>query len=507
MSAVRDDIFAIKRAGIVLHPSSLPGPGTHGTLGREAYRFVDFLSDCGMTVWQTLPLGPTHTDLSPYNCLSAFAGNPDFIDIDLLEQDEWFKAGMASEQNRLQLEQIRGDAAERNHLFEMLLTLFRHNATPAEQQEFERFVADEKYWLQAYACFIALREHFSCLPWKSWPTEYRENAGYAMKQVTQTHADAVQRVQFEEYLFQKQWLRLKRYANEKNILLFGDMPMFVAYDSAEVWSHRELFTLDEHGEQITVAGVPPDYFSETGQRWGNPLYEWDAMKSNNYEWWRLRIKRQLDLYDLIRIDHFRGFEAYWEIPATSKTALDGHWCKAPGEELFASLQSRFTHLPVVAEDLGYITPEVTQLRKHFGMPGMKVLQFAFDGTEDNPHLPANYAPDYIAYTGTHDNNTTVGWFDELDANMKAFVLTKLEHNEEAMPWPMIQTVMASKATIAMLPLQDLLGLGGEHRMNTPGTIEGNWLWRFRWDQIDPNVSEKISAIVSENKRLALDEDV
>lgn len=469
-----------RRSGILLHPTSLPdGPG-NGDLGASAYRFVDFLAQCGCGVWQVLPLGPTHGDGSPYHSLSAHAGNPHLVALEPLMEVGWLDKVPA-----------RGPkdsgAALRQRALTQAHAGFREGGDPGEQSAFEDFTRAEAGWLEDYALFTALREEQGG-PWWDWPPPLRDREPEALEQARQRLAEVIDRQRFFQWSFFSQWRALKGYANAQGILLFGDMPIFVAHDSAEVWAHRAYFALDEQGHPETVAGVPPDYFSETGQYWGNPHFRWDRLAADGYGWWIERLRSQLGLFDWVRIDHFRGFEAFWEIPA-GRPATEGHWVEGPGAAFFQAVEEALGELPLVAEDLGLITPSVTTLRKRFNLPGMKVLQFAFGDGPENPFLPHNHGPDYVVYTGTHDNNTTLGWLrDELDAETGARVLDYLGHPAESMPWPLIRTALASVARCSVIPFQDLLALGSEHRMNQPGTTEGNWQWRFDWEWVDPDLA-------------------
>lgn len=464
--ASADSPFARRRAGVLLHPTSLPGPA----LGADAYRFIDTLASMHVSIWQMLPLGPTHADRSPYACLSVFAGEPALLDWEAVRATSWWQDGLEPAQMGVH---------------------FIEQATETERAAYRAFLKQQQYWLPDYALYQALREEQQHRSWLAWPEELRDRAPKALKQARQRLGAAIERVQLEQFLFDQQWRRLKAYANERDVLLFGDMPIFVALDSAEVWARREFFTLDEQGRPLTVAGVPPDYFSATGQRWGNPLYRWDRMQEERFAWWRKRVGHQLDLFDLVRIDHFRGFQAFWEIPAEAETAVDGHWVEAPGDALFKSLRRSFNPLPLVAEDLGLITPEVEGLRKRHGLPGMKVLQFAFDGGSDNPYLPHQHERDYLIYTGTHDNNTTRGWYDELDDAQRAEVRDYLACADHEMPWALVRAALASVGQIAILPWQDVLGLDGSHRMNVPGVSEGNWDWTFNWDFLQADAVERL----------------
>jgi 4-alpha-glucanotransferase len=478
-----------RRAGVLLHPTSLPGPRAQGDLGPEAYRFVDFLAGSGLSVWQTLPLGPTHEDFSPYQCLSVHAGNPRLISPVPLVDWGWLTPDEHA------AEGATGDWLTAAH------DGFQRHGGESAQAEYHNFVQAHAHWLQDYALYIALREELQGRSWVCWPAALRDRDTASLEEARQRLAGALERVRFEQFVFFRQWHQLRRYANERRVLLFGDIPIFVAHDSAEVWAHRELFSVDEHGQAIKVAGVPPDYFSATGQRWGNPQYDWERMQAGNFDWWVERIATQLDLFDLVRIDHFRGFEAYWEIDATAELAVHGRWVKAPGEALFSRLQSRFDPLPLVAEDLGTITPEVEALRLQFGLPGMKVLQFAFDGDPRNIYLPHHHHTDGVVYTGTHDNDTSLGWFNALNAGQQAMVRGYLANSPEEMPWLLVRTAFMSVAQLAMVPLQDFLAMGSDQRMNRPGTDVGNWCWRFRWEQLPEGLEQRIRHLVEVYDRL------
>ncbi len=471
-----------RSAGVLLHVSSLPGWGTTGDLGREAHRFVDFLATAGFGVWQTLPIGPTQADGSPYQTSSVHAGNPRLIALDPLLASGWLDGDslpggrLSDEEKRLALRrawmgfQQRASVEERHHLAD--------------------FSRQQGYWLEDYCLFQAIhRDLGGC--WWQWPPALRDRQPAALEQIRVRLADEIAYLGFEQYLFFSQWLSLKTHANRRGLRLFGDMPIFVAHDSAEVWAHPEMFELDEQGLPLRVAGVPPDYFSEQGQRWGNPLYRWDRLGEADFSLWLDRLHTQLKLFDLVRIDHFRGFEAYWSIPAADQHAKNGHWVKAPGDALFARLHEEFDPLPLIAEDLGIITPEVEALRRRYRLPGMKVLQFAFSGTPDNPYLPFNHSSNSLVYTGTHDNDTSLGWYRSLDPHTRGFVDEYLGYPTEPMPWPLIRMALGTRSALAILPMQDILGLDSQHRMNLPGTTEGNWQWRFDWHQVPTGLESRL----------------
>jgi 4-alpha-glucanotransferase len=456
-----------RRAGLLLHPTSLPDSRSGGCLGRKALRFVDFLKQCGFGVWQTLPLGPTHDDGSPYQCMSVHAGHSGLICTDELIVRGWLEPGQRESADALT--QARAG--------------FEREAHEGDRAAFAVFREQHSSWLDDYALFRAIRQVLGEVSWLEWPAPLRDRDPGALQAFRNEHAGEYEQVCFEQFVFFSQWGQVRDYAHRNGIVLFGDIPIFVAHDSADIWSHRELFALDASGRPEVVAGVPPDYFSATGQRWGNPLYRWDRIAADDFRWWLERLKSQLGLFDILRLDHFRGFEKYWEIPASADTAIHGRWVEAPGEALFERLREVYGELPLVAEDLGIITPEVEALRTRFKLPGMKILQFAFGGGADNPYLPHNHEPCAVVYTGTHDNDTTPGWYRECDNAQRRAVDEYLGNPSEPMPWPLIRAALASVARLAVLPMQDILELGSEHRMNMPGTTGNNWTWQFDWAQV------------------------
>lgn len=466
-----------REAGVLLHPTSLPGPGPNGELGEEAFRFVDFLVEAGQSIWQILPLGPTHEDGSPYQCFSAHAGNPALIDLGQLVREGWLDEFPETGPREAVLAQAHDG--------------FRQRSDEALRREFDAFCTDNADWLEDFALYKVLKDRYGGAAWSDWPAAARDREPGFIEKAQGEEARALQQVRFEQFVFYRQWHAVKGYANEQGIRVFGDLPIFVAHDSVDVWARRRYFLLDEAGQPEVVAGVPPDYFSETGQRWGNPHYDWERMAADDFAWWQDRLRGQLRLFDLVRIDHFRGFEASWHVPAEAETAIDGHWVKAPGDHLFRVLHEQFDPLPIVAEDLGTIDAEVRALRERFALPGMIILQFAFDGGPANPYLPHQHAANSVVYTGTHDNDTTVGWYQGLSEADRAYVHEYLGPSEEAMPWPLVRAAYRSVARLAVVPLQDLLGLGSDARMNRPGTTEGNWGWRFRWDQIPEGLAARV----------------
>lgn len=467
-----------RRAGVLLHPTSLPGSGTSGTLGADAFHFIDWLTAAGITVWQTLPLGPAHGDGSPYQCLSVHAGDPAMISLEELVRKGWLTSDAAARKDR---DAILREAFNR----------WRERRTPVERQQHDAFVAAREAWLPDFALFCALREEMGRKGWSDWAAPLRDREPSALAAARQRLQDEIAFHCFLQDIFFQQWQAVRSYAHGKGILIFGDMPIFVAHDSADVWAHREYFLLDRDGQPTVVAGVPPDYFSATGQRWGNPLYDWTALQKSGFQWWLARLRTQLEFFDVIRVDHFRGFEAYWEIAAKCETAVEGRWVKAPGAALFNAVRETFGSLPLVAEDLGLITPEVDALRCSFDLPGMKILQFAFEGGPTNPYLPHNYEHNCVVYTGTHDNDTTLGWYNLLSQEMQARVREYLGGPSGDMPWPLITAAYMSVGRLVVTPMQDLLALGSEHRMNTPGTTAGNWRWRMSWSQVASDLAARL----------------
>lgn len=485
-----NNILNKRRAGVLLHITSLPGTGQHGDLGQDAYNFVNFLSTTGVSVWQTLPLGVTHNDGSPYQCLSAHAGNPQLISIDDLVNLGWLP-----DSEQCQDCYGKESAFYKSCLITKAFFGFLERAETQDKADFEQFCQDKAFWLNDFALFMALKSEFSQQCWNQWPEALKQRDETAIKEASLRLKAEIDIIKFEQYVFFRQWMALKEYANERGVLLFGDIPIFVSYDSADVWANRDVFKLDVTGEMLVVAGVPPDYFSATGQRWGNPHYNWDYLQQTGFQWWIDRMQTQVEQFDILRIDHFRGLEAAWEIPASEPTAQVGEWVEAPGSALLKAIFTQFGDVHLVAEDLGIITPEVEALRDEFHLPGMKILQFAFGGNADNPYLPDNYEKNCVVYTGTHDNDTTRGWAEKLNETEKSYISDYLGNPSVSLHCALIQTALGSVANLAVIPMQDILELGSEHRMNTPGTIEGNWNWRFQWHQLPPERAGRLAYLV------------
>jgi 4-alpha-glucanotransferase len=460
-------LFEKRSSGVLLHPTSLPGPYGIGELGTEAFEFVGFLRDAGQSLWQILPLNPTDAGGSPYSSPSAFAGNPLVASTERLASDGLLDAPSPEEAGPVDYASVVPKKMRR---------LREAHARWNPGEAFEEFREANRFWLEDYALFAAIKEKLE-IPWNEWPEELSKRKPDALKRARRELDEAIRFHEFAQFRFFDDWRRVKEAANEAGISIIGDIPIFISHDSADVWSNRELFFLDGSGSPTVVAGVPPDYFSETGQLWGNPLYRWQRMRKDGYAWWTARIKHALSMCDALRLDHFRGFEAYWEIPAEDDTAVNGRWVEGPGKVLFESLRSSLGELPLIAEDLGDITPEVVKLRETLGLPGMKVLQFGFSHPE-NHFLPHNYeGGNWVAYTGTHDNDTTAGWWRNADDDTRRFARRYLG-KEYVEARDLVRLAYSSTARWAVIPMQDLLGLGSETRMNTPGTVEGNWRWRM-----------------------------
>lgn len=476
----RTSVLDRRAAGLLLHPTSLPGPCKQGDLGPDALRFIDFLAQAGFSVWQVLPLNPPHEDGSPYQSQSAHAGDHRLISLQLLANEGWIDSEDIC---------MAASCEGRERLLYLARAQFERMASPEVRGEFEAFGQRHEHWLKDYALFRALRRQHHGDPWWKWPQALRDRDTDSMRAASVELQEHISQCIFEQYLFFRQWGQLRAHANRQGIRIFGDMPIFVALDSADVWCNRAFFDLDKRGMPHRVAGVPPDYFSATGQLWGNPLYNWERMEQDGFGWWKQRLSSQLELVDFMRIDHFRGFEACWAVPAHEQTAQNGYWESAPGHALFDVLTETFGDLPLVAEDLGIITPEVERLRDDYALPGMKILQFAFDSDANNPYLPHNHIENCVVYTGTHDNDTSLGWFTSRSPEQRSRITDYLGcKSEQDMPWPVVRSALESVARLAIVPMQDLLALGSEDRMNTPGTTSGNWHWRFHWEQVQEDLA-------------------
>ena len=495
----KEEIEMFERSsGILLHPTSLPGKYGIGSLGKEAYKFVDFLKKANQKLWQIFPLGPTGYGDSPYQCFSTFAGNPYLIDFDLL-----------IEQNLLNEEDLRdvdfgGNeeyidyGAIYNQKYPLLRKAydnFKANGNDYLRGKLDAFKAENNDWLNDYSLFISLKNHFNGLPWTEWPHDIKVREEAAVSKYREELADDIEYNNFIQCLFFNQWDNLKKYANDNGIKIIGDIPIFVAVDSSDAWANPEIFLFDPELKPVKVAGVPPDYFSATGQLWGNPLYDWDKLKELNYKWWVDRVRANLSTCDIIRIDHFRGFEAYWAVPYGDDTAINGQWVKGPGIDLFNKIKEELGDLPIIAEDLGLMTQGVIDLRDATGFPGMKILGFAFDSNEENEYLPHTYTKNCVVYTGTHDNDTLIGWFTKAKEEDKQVARNYLNsHSDDEIHWDALRGAWSSVANMAIAPIQDFLGLGSEARINTPGVASGNWQWRLKDGVLTDELAERIAKL-------------
>jgi 4-alpha-glucanotransferase len=512
----RSNVLNIKRSsGLLLHITALPGKYGCGTLGREAAAFTDFLLASGQSYWQVLPLGPvcSHWHFSPYSSPSAFAGNELLIDPEKMQARDWLTPAELRESEDGQendFADLIKTARQKTILLAKAASLFNSRQNPGEKIEFERFRNDQQEWLDDYSLFRALADHFNTFQWTAWPADIARRQPAAIDYWRQKLAAPIFFWQFGQFVFFKQWLELKGYANQRGLQIIGDIPFYVNFESADAWSHPEIFQLDQDsGLPISVAGVPPDYFSPTGQRWGNPLYRWQDQqqkpKTATMHWWTARIGHLLKLVDVLRIDHFRGFDSYWAIPAEENTAINGRWQPGPGLAFFSELKDKLGNMPLIAEDLGEITPAVEALRERLVLPGMKILQFAFDGQSDNPYLPHNYtSTNCLVYTGTHDNNTSNGWFygQETSTQTKQYILDYLNLTQrDEFHWQFIRLAMQSIARLAVFPVQDILGYGERFRMNTPGHGAGNWNWKLTPGALTPEIGQRLRQLTRIYNRL------
>jgi 4-alpha-glucanotransferase len=500
-------------SGILLHFTSLPGRFGIGDLGPRAYEFADFLSAAGQKLWQSLPLNPTGYADSPYQCFSAFAGNPLLISLERLRDQ-----GLLEESYLCQHEPTSSpeDLVDYGAVIEFKMPILRRaaeaffaNGSFSDRVAFSQFCEGARAWLDDYALFMVLKDAYHGSMWTSWEPQIRQRDSNAVQLWSRRFADELRAYKYWQFEFFQQWEHLKQYCHQRDIRLMGDVPIYVAHDSAEVWSHPELFYLDALGRPSVVSGVPPDYFSATGQLWGNPIYRWDVLAAEGYKWWIERFRASLALFDMVRLDHFRGFESYWEVPAGEATAMNGRWVKGPGENFLAAMQNALGDLPIIAENLGVITPAVEKLRHQFNLPGMSLLQFAFGNDPQGPSFrPHNYGRDLAAYTGGHDNDTSVGWWLSPGAGDSTrtaedvrkehdFARAYLNfHDDSEINWVMIRALLSSVADLAVVPFQDVLGLGSEARMNLPGTVSGNWKWRYRPGALNAELSGRLKNLVT-----------
>ena len=498
-----------RASGILLHPTCLPGSFGIGDFGPTAFAFIDFLKDAGQKLWQVLPLNPTGYGDSPFQCFSAHAGNHLLISVEKLRQQGVLEASDLHGHPDFPEDTVDFDSVIRwkTRILTKAATTFLSNARGEDRRAFDDFCAKNASWLADFALFMACKEEQGGVTWNAWPSEIAHRTPAGLSAASVRLKEAVLAVQYWQFEFFRQWKEVQAHAHDAGIQIIGDIPIYVALDSADVWMNRNYFQLSDTGQPLEIAGVPPDYFSATGQCWGNPIYRWDRLRATSYRWWVERFRSALDLYDAVRIDHYRGFEAYWEIPGGETTAINGQWVKGPGAEFFAALEHEFGDLPIIAENLGVITPEVESIRKRFRFPGMAILQFAFGKDPQGPSFrPHNYERELAAYTGTHDNDTTVGWWNSSGASdstrsledvakERAFARSYLNFKDEPIEWVMIRTILSSIADLAIIPLQDVLGLGSEARMNLPGTAKGNWRWRFKPGVLTPELSKRLREMV------------
>lgn len=492
-----------RSSGVLCHISSLPSRFGIGDLGPAAHAFADFLATTEQRYWQVLPIGPVGYGASPYASPSTFAGNPDFISPELLVQDGLLSKAELKGRPRLPRQRVDFQRVQalKEELLRTAFESFNNGQAPRLREPFSEYCAEETRWLEPYALYTALKHAHDQVAWTHWEPAFVQREEDALRAFRASHGRELRYHKFNQFLFDRQWRKLRAYCHAQDVQIFGDLPIYVAHDSADVWSNQELFYLDDDGEATVVAGVPPDYFSETGQRWGNPLYRWDRLRATDYDWWTRRLAAILRRMDVIRLDHFRAFAGYWEIPSHEPTAENGRWVEGPGAHFFETVRDRLGDLPIVAEDLGIITDDVTDLMAQFDLPGMVVLQFAFGGGTDSIFLPHNYEKNVVAYTGTHDNDTLMGWWDADEsaqddkkaaaARAYATAYLDLEDPDSVATWPFIRGVMRSSANVALFPVQDLLQLGTDARMNTPGNSGDNWAWRMKPGALTDTVAGRL----------------
>lgn len=485
-----------RAAGILLHPTSLPGDFGIGDLGHQAYRWIDFLAGAGCGLWQVLPLGPTGYGDSPYQSFSAFAGNPYLISPEFLLEEGLLHSNDLVEKPDFPIGKVDYGKLIPWKLGLLDRAFIQFEASPAKslQTEYDQFKTEQDFWLPDFSLFMALKEAHGGGSWVGWPRPLLKREPKALDQARQKFTVAIKRQEFRQFIFYQQWRKLRKTANDNGIHIIGDIPIFVAHDSAEVWAQPELFYLDDRGNPTVVAGVPPDYFSETGQLWGNPLYRWEIHKEDGYHWWLQRLQSVFGLVDFVRLDHFRGFVGYWEVPFGEKTAINGRWVAGPGADFFTAVEGQLGQLPIIAEDLGVITDEVVELREQFKLPGMRIVQFAFTGDPQEPFLPHNHEEHSVVYTGTHDNDTSRGWYERVTSNEKRFYRRYLNRDGVDVAWDLIRATWGSVAVFALAPMQDFLNLGNEARMNYPGNPSGNWNWRMPEGAMNDSLQIKIREI-------------
>ena len=494
-----------RASGVLLHPTSLPGPHGSGDCGAAAYHFVDWLVGCGQSLWQILPLNGIGAGHSPYASRSAFAGNLLLVDLHELQQQGWLTEPQLAPTPGLLAQHVAYDEVLPYRMQRLGWAAERFFALPADnpaRQRFTQFCQRHAVWLDDYALFMALDEAFAPADWCDWPTALARRDRAALDDAGARHAARIDFWKFGQWCFTRQWLELRRYANQHGVRIVGDVPIFVAHHSADVWAHQMLFELDADGRPAVVAGVPPDYFSATGQRWGNPLYRWEVHARDGYAWWTQRLRSVFEWVDIVRIDHFRGFAGYWEIAAAEPTAQHGRWRTGPGAALFEAIEAALGPMPIIAEDLGLITPDVEALRRRFAMPGMRILQFAFGGDAGNTHLPHHHERDAVVYPGTHDNDTSVGWWATASEHERSFARDYLGFDGDDIAWALIRCAYASVADTAIVAMQDVLSLGGPARLNFPGQANGWWTWRLQWHQVDDSHARRLWALCRLFDRLA-----
>jgi len=491
-----------RSSGVLLHITSLPGDEGIGTLGKNAFQFVDFLVETRQKLWQILPLGPVGVGNSPYQCFSAFAGNPLLINLEFLIDDKLLNSEDLETtpkflKRKVEFEKVR---KWKNSILKKAFLNFQEIRFNYFQDEYNHFINQHNWWLNDYSLFMAAKDYYSNVSWHKWDDDFKLRKQEALNKLSQILSKEIDYHRFLQFLFFRQWFRLKEYSNSKGVQIVGDVPLYVSGESADVWANTDIFLLDENRQPIEVGGVPPDYFSETGQLWGNPVFNWQRLKERDYDWWMARLHFNLNFFNLVRIDHFRGLESYWSVPSNEKTAINGKWVPAFGNEMLAKLKSQIGDLPFIAEDLGLITPEVDKLREDFNLPGMKVIQFAFTSDTSNKDLPHNYSEGFAAYTGTHDNNTTLGWLQALEGDEQKLIEKFIGKTGKEALAEIVEMVMSSVAKMAIIPLQDILELDTKSRMNTPGTANGNWGWRFQWKQINRRQKMRLKELTEKYNR-------